>query len=157
MVRTLSSTTSRFSGVTTFDSTPVVPLLTGANPMPAGCQVQVVFGQGAERADLRQTEQQVSEASNQDEQLLHQILSSLDQTGQSETGMRGNKERQKDLLSGDQQQAVLSALQHVPADGVQQQQIAPAAVQQLHLVIHLGAGENHLINEILSSYLSYIQ
>lgn len=43
------------------------------------------------------------------------------------------------LLPCDQEQPALFAIEDLPGDDVQQQQITPAAVQQLHLVTHLGA------------------
>ncbi len=42
------------------------------------------------------------------------------------------------LLPSDQEQTALFAVQDLSGDYVQEQEITPAAVQQLHLVTHLG-------------------
>lgn len=43
------------------------------------------------------------------------------------------------LLPGHQEQTSLFAIQDLSRDDVHEQQLTPAAVQQLHLVTHLGA------------------
>lgn len=43
------------------------------------------------------------------------------------------------LLPSNQEQTALFAIQDLSRDNVQEQQITPAVVQQLHLVTHLGA------------------
>lgn len=43
------------------------------------------------------------------------------------------------FLPSDQEQTALFAVQDLSGDDVQEQQITPAAVQQRHLVTHLGA------------------
>lgn len=60
------------------------------------------------------------------------------------------------LLPSDQQQTALSAVQDLSGDDVQKQQVAPAAVKQLHLVTHLGA-ESNCNCDIIFLYFPIIQ